>query len=144
MALSGDRRATLLLMVEKRGQGKVVRIKGSGKAGALVNAANGAQISLKTGLNTMRGALAPVVVQARDVGRVDVAADIESQLAKIDSAAKALHTTLSQFKTPADVRVESDEEPGVPAKDGEGPHGAGVGPRAKGRKARKAKCTRAE
>lgn len=141
--LSEDQRATLLTMVEKRGQGRIVQVKGKGKVGALVNAANGAQVSLTNGLGTLRGALSQVVRAARELGKDDVVHAIQSELRAIEQAEEALRSTLLKLDTPSAVG-ESEEEPGVPAKDGKGPHGAGLGLRAKGRKARKAKCSRAE
>jgi hypothetical protein len=139
MALSEDRRATLSAMAERRGQGRVVRVKGKGKVGALVNAANGAQASLTNGLGTMRGALNQVVKAARDLGKDDIVRAIQSELRDIERAEEVLRSVLGKLDTPSAVG-ESDEEPGVPAMDGEGPHGAGMGPRAKKRKARKGSC----
>jgi len=142
---SEERRYGLERMAEgRRGQGRIVRVKGGGKIGDLVNAANGAQASLTNGLSTMRGALTQVAAKALAVGRDDIAKAIASNLSDIEQAEEELRSVLLKLRSPSDVRVESDEESGVPAVDGKGPHGAGMGPRAKGRKVRKEKCQRAQ
>ena len=84
-----------------------------------------------------------VVKAARDLGKDDIVRAIQSELRDIEQAEEVLRSVLGKLDTPSAVG-ESDEEPGVPAMDGEGPHGAGMGPRAMGRKARQKKCKRAK
>lgn len=212
--LPEDRVAALRGLVEKRGQGRIIQVKGKGKVGALVNAANGAQASITNGLSTMRGALNQVIRAARELGKDDIVKAIQSRLSDIAQAEEALRDVLGKLDTPAAVgesvqlssnqmavlrsifksppwsvcmvpgfyktalalekkglvkfdlmtrkdgepnghRVlvtakgremlgESEDQLGVPKMDGEGPHGAGMGPRARGRRARKVLCKRAQ
>jgi len=163
--LGEERRSALSALIERRGRGRVVRVKGKGKVGALVNAANGAQESLTNGLSTIQGALDQVVKAARELGKDDIVRAIQSELSDIEQAEEALRSVLAKLDTPSAVG-ESEEDPGVPArdgrgagrgsgrplgksrrgqlrrmvKDGEGPHGAGQGPRARDRERRSAAC----
>jgi len=141
--LPEDRVAALRGLVEKRGQGRIIQVKGKGKVGALVNAANGAQASITNGLSTMRGALNQVIRAARELGKDDIVKAIQSRLSDIAQAEEALRDVLGKLDTPAAVG-ESEDQLGVPKMDGEGPHGAGMGPRARGRRARKVLCKRAQ
>lgn len=140
MSLSEERRATLSGMAEgRRGQGKVIRVKGGGKVAALVNAARGASLAVTTGLRTLETSVGEVVSGARQVGKAREAADaLEAELNTIRVAAERIRAQLGGLQSPA--ALESEESPGVPAMDGEGPHGAEKGPRAKNRKARRKAC----
>jgi len=110
--LSAKHRRELADMIEgRRGQGRIVKVRGGGKTGDLVNAANGARASLTNGINTLRGALNQVVKTAMAAGRDDVSKHIASLLHDIEQAEEELRSVLGTLDSPSRVAVESAGEP---------------------------------